>query len=75
MKIDWRKNNSLTHFFYLCPHCDLSSEISIENFLEEKIHQKIGVKSEKLKEAIQKGTIKFYHSLNIPALQFKKGLG
>ncbi|QUH23217.1 RNA ligase [Methanobacterium alkalithermotolerans] len=75
MKIDWRKNNSLTHFFYLCPQCDLISEISIENFLEEKIHQKVGIKSEKLEEAIKKGTIKFYHSLNIPTLQFKKGLG
>ncbi len=75
MKLDWKKDNSLTNFFYFCPECDLRSRISIENFLDEQLHQLLGIKAHKLEEGIKKGNIKFYHSLDIPKLQFKKSMG
>lgn len=75
MKLDWRRDNSLTNFFYNCPQCELSSHISIEDFLEEKIEKKLGIKADKLETAIKRGNINFFHSLGIPTLQFRKDVG
>jgi putative ATP-dependent DNA ligase len=75
MELDWRRNNSLTNFFYTCPQCELSSHICVEDFLEDKLQKKLGIKSEKLENAIQNGNINFFHSLGIPTLQFRKDVG
>lgn len=75
MKIDWRRNNSLTNFFFNCSYCDLESKTVIEDFLDKKLQKILNVKSEKLNEAIEKGIIKFFEFHGHPALQFRKGLG
>jgi putative ATP-dependent DNA ligase len=75
MKLDWRRNNSLTNFFYSCSTCELNSQISIEDFLEYKLQKILGIKAEKLEEGIKKGNIQFFHSFGIPTLQFRKDVG
>ncbi len=75
MGVDWRRNNTLTHFFYSCPSCELESQIEVEDFLEKKIQQILGIKSEKLEESIKKGNTKFFISMGIPTLLFKKETG
>ncbi|PKL66778.1 MAG: RNA ligase [Methanobacteriales archaeon HGW-Methanobacteriales-1] len=75
MRVDWRRNNTLTHFFYSCPSCELESQIEVEDFLEKKIQEILGIKSEKLEESIKKGNTKFFISMGIPTLLFKKETG
>ncbi|GAB4308754.1 MAG: ATP-dependent RNA/DNA ligase MthRnl [Methanobacteriaceae archaeon] len=75
MKIDWRRNNSLTSFFYKCEDCDLHSELSIEDFVDKKLQKILKVKGEKLNNALISGNIKFYESKGFPALQFRKDVG
>ncbi|MDP3034091.1 MAG: RNA ligase [Methanobacteriaceae archaeon] len=75
MGVDWRRNNTLTHFFYSCPSCELESQIEVEDFLEKKIQEILGIKSEKLEESIKKGNTKFFISMGIPTLLFKKETG
>ncbi len=75
MKIDWRRNNSLTNFFFNCSSCDLELRVVIEDFLDKKLQNILNVKAEKLNEAIEKGIIKFFEFHGHPALQFKKGIG
>ena len=62
MDIDWRRNNTLTNFFYSCLPCELESQVEIENFLEKKLQKVLGIKSEKLEESIKKGNTKFSRS-------------
>lgn len=75
MKIDWRRNNSLTSFFYKCKSCDLHSELSIEDFVDQKLQKILKVKAEKLNNALISGNIKFYQSRGFPSLQFRKDVG
>ncbi|MGC9517868.1 MAG: RNA ligase [Methanomicrobiales archaeon] len=75
MEIDWRRNNSLTTFFYNCESCDLSSEVSIEDFIDKKLQKILNVKADKLNKALKNGNIKFYKSQGFPALQFRKDVG
>ena len=75
MNIDWRRNNSLTNFFFHCSSCDLESRVVIEDFLDKKLQEILNVKAEKLNSAIEKGIIKFFEFHGFPALQFKKGVG
>ena len=75
MRVDWRRNNTLTNFFYFCPNCELESQIEVEDFLEKKIEELLGIKSEKLEESIKKGNTKFFISMGIPTLLFKKETG
>lgn len=75
MNIDWRRNNSLTNFFFHCSSCDLESRVIIEDFLDKKLQKILNVKAEKLNNAIEKGIIKFFEFHGFPALQFKKGVG
>ena len=75
MNIDWRRNNNLTNFFYSCLPCELESHVEIENFLEKKLQKVLGIKSEKLEESIKKGNTKFYFSMGVPTLLFKKETG
>ena len=75
MDIDWRRNNSLTNFFFHCSTCDLESKVVIENFLDKKLHQILHVKAEKLDHAIKTGIIKFFEFHGFPAMQFKKDIG
>lgn len=75
MRVDWRRNNTLTHFFYSCPSCELESQIEVEDFLEKKIEEILGIKSEKIEESIKKGNTKFFISMGIPTLLFKKETG
>ncbi|MCK9151469.1 RNA ligase [Methanobacterium alcaliphilum] len=75
MEVDWRRKNSLINFFYICPECELSSHIISEDFLEKKVQKILGIKSENLEKSIKKGNIKFYKSMDIPTLQFKKDVG
>jgi len=75
MRVDWRRNNTLTNFFYFCPNCELESQIEVEDYLEKKIEELLGIKSEKLEESIKKGNTKFFISMGIPTLLFKKETG
>ena len=75
MKIDWRRNNSLNNFFFNCSSCNLESRVVIEDFLDKKLQQILGVKAEKLNHALETGIIKFFEFQGIPALQFKKDVG
>lgn len=75
MKIDWRRNNSLNNFFFNCSSCDLESMVVIEDFLDKKLQEILGVKAERLNQAIEKGIIKFFDFKGTPALQFKKDVG
>lgn len=75
MGVDWRRKNSLINFFYECPECELSSHVVLEDFLEKKVQKILGIKAENLERSIRKGSIKFYQSLDIPTLQFKKDVG
>jgi putative ATP-dependent DNA ligase len=75
MNIDWRRNNSLNNFFFHCSSCNLESRVVIENFLDKKLQEILGVKAERLNHAIEKGIIKFFDFKGIPALQFKKDVG
>ena len=75
MNIDWRRNNSLTNFFFRCSSCDLESKIVIEDFLDKKLHELLNVKVEKLNHAIKTGIIKFFEFHRHPAMQFKKDVG
>jgi len=75
MNIDWRRNNTLTNFFFNCSSCDLESRIVIEDFLDKKLQNILNIKAEKLNDAIEKGIIKFFEFHSHPALQFKKGIG
>ncbi len=75
MKIDWRRNNTLTNFFFNCSSCDLESKTVIEDFLDKKLQKILNIKSEKLNDAIEKGIIKFFEFHTRPALQFRKGIG
>ncbi|MGZ7208770.1 MAG: RNA ligase [Methanobacterium sp.] len=75
MKIDWRRNNSLNTFFFNCPSCNLESRLVIEDFLDKKIHEIIGLKAGKLNHAIDTGIIKFFDFHGTPSLQFKKDVG
>lgn len=75
MSIDWRRNNSLNNFFFNCSSCDIESRVVIEDFLDKKLEKVLGVKAEKLNQAIEKGIIKFFDFNGTPALQFKKDVG
>ncbi len=75
MHVDWRRNNSLNNFFFHCSTCDLESRIVIEDFLDKKLQKILGVKAEKLNQAIEKGIIKFFDFNGTPSLQFKKSVG
>jgi putative ATP-dependent DNA ligase len=75
MKIDWRRNNSLNNFFFNCSSCDLESRVVIEDFLDKKLQQILGIKAEKLNHALETGIIKFFELIGTPALQFKKDVG
>ena len=75
MNIDWRRNNSLNDFFFNCSSCDLESHVIIEDFLDKKLEKILGVKADKLNNAIEKGIIKFFDFNGTPALQFKKNVG
>jgi len=75
MQIDWRRDNSLTNFFFNCSSCDIESRITIENFLDNELQKILNVKAEKLNDAIKKGIIKFFEFHGHPALQFRKGIG
>jgi RNA ligase, Pab1020 family len=75
MNIDWRRNNSLTNFFFRCSTCDLESKIVIEDFLDKKLHELLNVKVEKLDHAVKTGVIKFFEFHGFPAMQFKKDVG
>jgi putative ATP-dependent DNA ligase len=75
MNIDWRRNNSFNNFFFHCSSCNLESRVVIENFLDKKLQEILGVKAERLNHAIEKGIIKFFDFKGIPALQFKKDVG
>ncbi|AXV37430.1 MAG: RNA ligase [Methanobacterium sp. BRmetb2] len=75
MEIDWRRNNSLTSFFYKCDTCELDSEVSIEDFIDKELQKILKVKAEKLNNALIHGNIKFYESRGFPALQFRKDVG
>ncbi|MGB9936672.1 MAG: RNA ligase [Methanobacterium sp.] len=75
MDIDWRRNNSLTNFFFNCSSCNLESRVVIEDFLDRKLQRLLGVKAEKLNHALEKGIVKFFNFKGIPALQFKKDVG
>ncbi len=75
MNIDWRRNNSLNNFFFHCSTCDLESRVVIEDFLDKKLQEILGVKADKLDHAIKKGIIKFFEFHGSPAMQFKKDVG
>lgn len=75
MNIDWRRNNSLTNFFFHCSSCDLESKIVIEDFLDKKLHKLLNVKVDKLDHAIKTGIVKFFEFHGFPAMQFKKDVG
>jgi len=75
MKIDWRRNNSLNNLFFNCSSCDLESMLVIEDFLDKKLQKILGVKVERLNQAIEKRIVKFFDFKGTPALQFKKDVG
>ncbi|MBM4241291.1 MAG: RNA ligase [Euryarchaeota archaeon] len=75
MKIDWKRTNSLTNFFYDCPSCDLRSEIFLGDFIDKKLQKISAVKANKLDQAVRKGTVKFHEVHGFPALQFRKDVG
>ena len=75
MNIDWRRNNSLTNFFFHCSTCDLESKVVIEDFLDKKLHELLNVKADKLDHAVKTGIIKFFEFHGFPAMQFKKDVG
>lgn len=75
MNIDWRRNNTLTNFFFHCSACDLESKIVIEDFLDKKLYKLLNVKVDKLDHAVKTGIIKFFEFHGFPAMQFKKDVG
>lgn len=75
MNIDWRRNNSLNNFFFNCSTCDLESRVVIEDFLDRTLQKTLGIKAEKLNQAVEKGIIKFFSFNGTPTLQFKKNVG
>lgn len=75
MNIDWRRNNSLTNFFFNCSTCDLESRVVIEDFLDKNLQKILRIKAEKLNQALDKGIIKFFSFNGTPTLQFKKNVG
>ncbi|MDD1774764.1 MAG: RNA ligase [Methanobacterium sp.] len=62
-------------FFFKCTNCGDEIEISLQDFIRDKLPQILGIESEKLVLAYKKGNLKFYQNRFITALQFRKTVG
>lgn len=62
-------------FFFKCSKCGDGLEISLKDFLRDKLPQILELEPEKLILAYKKGNLKFYQNRFITALQFRKAVG
>jgi putative ATP-dependent DNA ligase len=62
-------------FFFECPSCESSTEISFYDFVKNELPKILQLTSEQLIGSLERGNIKFYSEFGVNAIQIRKKIG